>query len=83
VCFIYCFKKFLTSFFLGGGAWVGSFWVFEFFLGSVVRRNLRTKRSANFCFDDQAFYDSGEFDAVVVVLPIFVSMIKLSSRRRI
>jgi hypothetical protein len=43
------------------------------------------KHSAHFCFDDQAFYHGGEFDAVVVVvvLRISVSMIKLSSRRRI
>jgi hypothetical protein len=47
---------------------------------------LGTKHSAHFCFDNQAFYYGGEFDAVVVVevvLRISVSMIKLSSRRRI
>jgi hypothetical protein len=77
--------------FLLEGLGLGSFWVFGFFLGSVVRRNSGfwrnsgSKHSAHFCFDDQAFYDGGEFDAVVVVvLRIFVSMIKLfSSRRRI
>ncbi len=92
--FIYCFQKFLTSFvfFLLGGAGletgVGSFWVFgvlpwkcrEEKFGDRYR-----KHSAHFCFDDQAFYHGGEFDALVVVvgLRIFVSMIKLSSGRRI
>ncbi len=85
MCFIYCFQQFLTSFFcfFWGFGVVGSFWVFGFFLGSVVRRHLGTTHSAHFCFDDQAFDHGGEFDAVVVVLRIFVSMIKFSSRRRI
>jgi hypothetical protein len=66
---------------LGGGRL--GLGLFGFFLGNVVRRNSGTKRSVHFCFDDRAFHDGGEFDAVVVVLRNFVSMIELSSRRRI
>ncbi len=38
------FSKISDLVFLGGGGdGVGFFWVFGFFLGSVVRRNLRAK----------------------------------------
>jgi len=53
-------KIFLQGDILSTEAGVGSFWVFGFFLGSVVRRNLGTN-----------------------IVRISVSMIKLSSRRRI